>query len=138
MRADPRLKNFVLGRSVGQTVFCGRNLNQKDAPNTCDFKVTLMEIMTLRRTTVAVLHIFEEENVLEVALMEKHPNPVEVQGVHIFYEGTKMYSSAEVECARCGQETSGVEQRRTNGLLRFEAPSQVKIFRGNRIGKNAR
>lgn len=138
MRADPRLKNFVLGRSVGQTVFCGTAIDQKDAPNTCDFKVTLMEIMILRRTTVAVLHIFEQENVLEVALMEKHPSPVEVQGVRIFYEGTKMYSSAELECARCGQPTSGTEQRRTNGLLRFEAPSQVKIFRGNRIGKNAR
>lgn len=138
MGADSKYKSLTLGRSAGQSVFLGKNIDQKDPRNSCDISVTLIALYQLRRTTIAILNVKEGGNILEFALAEKHPEPIQVQGVRIYYDGTKQYAVDETECPRCGAQQEAGTKTRVNGLLRFEAPPAVRIVRGNRIGKNAR
>ena len=139
MGADTNLKSLTLGRSIGQSVYIGRNINQKNPADTADVRVMLKGIYMTHKGCVALLEITEgKQSAMEIALADGHQSPVTVQDVEIYFTGVKQYVVEETECPRCGSEQEGKPVRRINGLIRIRAPESAKISRGNRIGKNAR
>lgn len=139
MRADTNLKSLTLGRGIGQSVYIGRNIDQKNPADTADVRVMLKGIYKTTKGCVALLEITEgQEKAMEIALADGHQSPVTVQDVEIYFTGVKQYVVEETECPRCGAEQEGKPVRRINGLIRIRAPASAKISRGNRIGKNAR
>jgi len=139
MGADNSIKSLTLGRGVGQSVYVGRNLDQKNLARTFDVRITLSGLYMTKRSTVARLTITEHTgDALEVALAEKHQLPVTVQDIEIFYTGVKSYVVDEPECIRCGAQQDPAPQKRVNGLITIRAPADAQICRGRRIGRNAR
>lgn len=139
MGADTTTKSLTLGRGVGQSVYVGRNLDQKDLSRTFDVRITLSGLYMTKRSTVARLTITERSgDALEVALSEKHKLPVYVQDLEIFYTGVRDYVVEEPECIRCGAQQDPEPQKRVNGLITIRAPADAQICRGKRIGKNVR
>jgi len=139
MRADTNLKSLTLGRGIGQSVYIGRNIDQRNPSETADLRVMLKGIYKTMKGCVALLEITEgQQSAMEVALADGHQAPVTVQDVEIYFTGVKQYVVEETECPRCGSEQEGKPVRRINGLIRIRAPESAKISRGNRIGKNAR
>lgn len=139
MRADTNLKSLTLGRGIGQSVYIGRSIDQKNPADTADVRVMLKGIYKTTKGCVALLEITEgQESAMEIALADGHQAPVTVQDVEIYFTGVKQYVVEETECPRCGAEQEGKPVRRINGLIRIRAPASAKISRGNRIGKNAR
>ena len=139
MRADTNLKSLTLGRGIGQSVYVGRNIDQKNPSETADVRVMLKGIYKTAKGCVALLEITEgDESAMEIALADGHQAPVTVQDVEIYFTGVKQYFVEETECSRCGSEQEGKPVRRINGLIRIRAPTGAKISRGNRIGKKAR
>lgn len=139
MRADTNLKSLTLGRGIGQSVYIGRSIDQKNPADTADVRVMLKGIYKTTKGCVALLEITEgQESAMEIALADGHQAPVTVQDVEIYFTGVKQYVVEETECPRCGSEQEGKPVRRINGLIRIRAPASAKISRGNRIGKNAR
>ena len=139
MRADTNLKSLTLGRGIGQSVYIGRSIDQKNPADTADVRVMLKGIYKTTKGCVALLEITEgQEKAMEIALADGHQAPVTVQDVEIYFTGVKQYVVEETECPRCGAEQEGKPVRRINGLIRIRAPESAKISRGNRIGKNAR
>ena len=139
MGADTNLKSLTLGRSVGQSVYIGRNIDQKRLVETADLRVMLKGIYHTKNGCVALLEITEgQQSALEIALADGHQNPVTIQDVEIYFAGIKQYVVDETECPRCGSEVVGKPARRINGLIRIRAPEGAKISRGNRVGKKAR
>jgi hypothetical protein len=139
MGADTNLKSLTLGRGIGQSVYIGRNIDQKRPVETADLRVMLKGIYHTKKGCVALLEITErQESAMEVALADGHQAPVTVQDVEIYFTGVKQYVVEETECPRCGSAQEGKPVRRLNGLIRIRAPESAKISRGNRVGKNAR
>lgn len=139
MRADTNLKSLTLGRGIGQSVYIGRNIDQKNPSETADIRVMLKGIYKTTKGCVALLDITEgQQSAMEIALADGHQAPVTVQDVEIYFTGVKQYVVEETECPRCGSDQEGKPVRRINGLIRIRAPESAKISRGNRIGKNAR
>ena len=133
------MNNLVLSRGIGQSVFIGRNIQPKRAVETCDLRVMLKGLYELKRSCVGLIEITgNEESSMEIALAEGHKNPVEIGELRVWFKGTKNFEIDERHCPRCGAEQHGKKRIRRNGLLRFQAPPEVQIFRGNRIGRNAR
>ena len=139
MRADTNLKSLTLGRGIGQSVYIGRNINQKNPADTADVRVMLKGIYMTHKGCVGLLEITEGKlSAMEVALADGHQVPVTVQDVEIYFAGAKKYVVEETRCPRCGSAQEGKPVRRLNGLIRIRAPESAKISRGNRVGKNAR
>jgi hypothetical protein len=139
MRADTNKTTLTIGRGVGQSVYIGRSLEQKDLVNSCDIRVTLMGLYRVKRSTVARLSIAESVGAeMEVMLAEKHKLPVVIQDVEIYYTGVREYAIEETQCMRCGAEQEPKPQKRLNGLITLRAPKDARISRGNRIGKRVR
>lgn len=139
MRADTNLKSLTLGRGIGQSVYIGRSIDQKNPADTADVRVMLKGIYKTAKGCVALLEITEgQESAMEIALADGHQVPVKVQDVEIYFTGVKQYVVEETECSRCGSVQEGKPVRRINGLIRIRAPASAKISRGNRIGQNAR
>ncbi len=139
MRADTNLKSLTLGRGIGQSVYVGRHIDQKNPAETADVRVMLKGIYKTAKGCVALLEITEgDESAMEIALADGHQAPVTVQDVEIYFTGVKQYFVEETECSRCGAEQEGKPVARINGLIRIRAPAGAKISRGNRIGKKAR
>jgi len=139
MRADTNLKSLTLGRGIGQSVYIGRSIDQKNPAETADIRVMLKGIYKTTKGCVALLEITEgQQSAMEIALADGHQAPVTVQDVEIYFTGVKQYVVEETECPRCGSDQEGKPVRRINGLIRIRAPESAKISRGNRIGKNAR
>lgn len=139
MGADTNLKSLTLGRGIGQSVYIGRNIDQKRPVETADLRVMLKGIYHTKQGCVALLEITEkQESAMEIALADGHQAPVTVQDVEIYFTGVKQYVIEETECPRCGSAQEGKPVRRLNGLIRIRAPESAKISRGNRVGKNAR
>ena len=131
------MNNLVLGRGVGQSLFIGRNIQPKRAVETCDLRIMLKGLYSLKKSSVALVLITEHEGTMEIALSEGHKNPVEIGEVKFWFKGTKSYEVDERNCTRCGAEQDGKKVLQ-NGLFRLNAPAETQIFRGNRIGRNAR
>lgn len=139
MGADTNLKSLTLGRGIGQSVYIGRQIDQKNPADTADLRVMLKGIYETSKGCVALLEITEgQESAMEIALTDGHQAPVTVQDVEIYFTGVKQYLVEETQCPRCGSEQDGKPVKRINGLIRIRAPESAKISRGNRIGKNAR
>lgn len=139
MGADSNLKSLTLGRGIGQSVYIGRNISQKNPADTADLRVMLKGIYMTHKGCVALLEITEGKlSAMEIALADGHQAPVIVQDVEIYFTGVKQYVVEETECPRCGSEQEGKPVKRINGLIRIRAPESAKISRGNRIGKKPR
>lgn len=143
MGADSKYKSLTLSRGVGQSIFIGTSLDQKNLGTTYDIRIDLSGLYRTRRSTVARLNIRERDNEdevaeLEVVLAEKHSLPVTIQYAEIFYTGVKQHVVEETECMRCGSAQDPKPQRRLNGLITIRAPANAQICRGNRLGKKAR
>ena len=136
MGAGTNLKSLTLGRGIGQSVYIGRQIDQKKNPaDTADLSDAQGDLQDLKGC-VALLEITEgQESAMEIALADGHQAPVTVQDVEIYFTGVKQYVVEETECPRCGSEQDGKPVKRINGLIRIRAPESAKISEETESGK---
>ena len=131
MRADTNLKSLTLGRGIGQSVYIGRNIDQKRPVETADLRVMLKGIYHTKKGCVALLEITErQESAMEVALADGHQSPVTVQDVEIYFTGVKQYVFEETECPRCRYSLYVKPVRRFHGRIIIGGTEDAKRHNG--------